>query len=76
MKLGFSNNLFGIVNVIQEKCHHVYDSALAKIQGKVDVPIPVLIEALKDEEGEIRWYAAWALSRIGAEAKLAADALI
>lgn len=76
MKLGFSNNLFCIVNLIKEKCHHLYDRALSSIQGKVEVPIPVLIEALKDDQGEVRWYAAWALSRIGPEAKLAVQDLI
>lgn len=76
MKLGISGKFVIALNLIREKCHHLYGSALSSIERKVDVPIPVLIEALKDDEGEIRWYAAWALSRIGSEAKLAVEALI
>jgi HEAT repeat protein len=76
MKLGISSYFVGKLNSISQKCHHLYSRALSRFQEKVEVPIPVLIEALKDEEGEIRWYAAWALSRIGSEAKLAVEPLI
>ena len=48
----------------------------ARINWKATVSVPVLIEAVKDESEQVRWHAAWVLSKIGSEAKAAVPALI
>lgn len=56
--------------------HQLEASLWARINWKNNFPVPVLIEALQAEESEVRWHAAWVLSQIGSEAKIAVPALI
>jgi|SRR4028118_638087 FOG: HEAT repeat len=48
----------------------------ARIAWKAHYQVIDLIQALKDERGEVRYIAAWMLSKIGCEAKIAVPALI
>ncbi len=50
--------------------------ALEKIDSKAKAAVPALIEALKDEDYEVRWRATQALGQIGRDAKAAVPALI
>lgn len=56
--------------------HQMEASLWARINWKNNFPVPVLIEALQAEESEVRWHAAWVLSQIGNEAKVAVPTLI
>ena len=51
-------------------------SVWARIGWKAHYQVTDLIQALKDERGEVRYVAAWMLSKIGCEAKIAIPALI
>lgn len=48
----------------------------ARITWKAHCHVPDLIKDLKDEQGEVRYLAAWTLSKMGSEAKIAVPALI
>jgi HEAT repeat protein len=48
----------------------------ARIGWQAHYQVTDLIQALKDERGEVRYVAAWMLSKIGCEAKIAVPALI
>lgn len=76
MQLTSNSKLLDFLTFIGEGFSHISTGVLSRIQGRIDTPVSVLVESLKDEEGEIRWYAAWALSRMGSEARVAIPALI
>jgi hypothetical protein len=75
-KLGFSRKVVKSLSLNGGDFRPLRDKIWARMNWKVQYPVPVLIEALKDEEKEVRWHAAWVLSRIGSEAKDAVPALI
>lgn len=47
-----------------------------RIHWKEDYSLSVVLEALKDEEGQVRCHAAWVLSKIGCKSKAAVPALV
>jgi HEAT repeat protein len=56
--------------------HCLKISLRPRIKWEDKFAVSVLIEALKDDEGEVRWHAAWVLSKIPSQAKDAVPALI
>jgi HEAT repeat protein len=77
MELRLTNTKsFNFSALLKTAFRRIASSRWANIEQKVESSVPVLIEALKDEEDEVRWYSAWVLSRIGSDAKLAVPALI
>jgi HEAT repeat protein len=77
MELHLTNTKsFNFLALLKTAFRRIASSSWANLERKVELSVPVLIEALKDEEDEVRWYSAWVLSRIGSEAKLAVPALI
>lgn len=71
-----STKNFNFLALLKTAFRRIASSSWANLDRKVEWSVPVLIEALKDEEDEVRWYSAWVLSRIGSEAKIAVPALI
>jgi GT2 family glycosyltransferase len=67
---------FELLSIISKIFQEISNGIWERVNWKVKFSAPVTIEALKDEEGEVRWYAAWVLSKIGCEAKVAVSALI
>jgi hypothetical protein len=75
-ELGFSSKMSNILTLISAAFPCIYARVEARIDWKAYVSVPVIIEALTDENGEVRWHAAWVLSRIRCDAKVAVPALI
>jgi HEAT repeat protein len=75
-EIGFSRKIVDLLAFSSAAFRRIEASIWARIDWKTNFPVPVLIEALKAEESEVRWHAAWVLSQIGDEAKIAVPALI
>lgn len=71
MLRGYTNEAHGQVDIDYELV-----GVLRDIAGSAEVAVPVLVEALRDEDEKMREEAARALSKIGPEAKEAVPALI
>jgi hypothetical protein len=71
-----NSKTFNLLALIKAAFIHIAPSRQANLDRKAGLSVTFLIEALKDEEDEVRWYSAWVLSRMGSEVKLAIPALI
>ena len=73
-----NNTLFvnNASNAVVSLFNRLRSGILARITWKAHCHVPDLIKDLKDEQGEVRYLAAWMLSKMGSEAKIAAPALI
>lgn len=76
MALCLDNKVLNFFVATREGVHRLAGSIFSLIDRKIEIPVPDLIEALQDEESQVRWYAAWALTKMGLEAKAAVPALI
>jgi HEAT repeat protein len=62
--------------IIVDLCNCLGTYAWTRINWKARCDIPTVIEALKDEREEVRYVAAWMLSKLDVEPKIAVPALI
>jgi HEAT repeat protein len=68
--------IINLLNLDKAVLHGLKISLRPRIKREEQFAVSVLIENLKDEEGEVRWHAAWVLSKIASQAKDAVPALI
>jgi len=68
--------VINLLNLDKAVLHCLKISLRPRIKREEQFAVSVLIENLKDEEGEVRWHAAWVLSKIASQAKDAVPALI
>lgn len=71
-----SNKFFRFLTLVQDGFHTFSIQVRKRIYWKEEYPLPVVLEALKDEEGQVRCHAAWILSQIVPKSHVAVPALI
>jgi HEAT repeat protein len=65
-----------VTRTLVDLCNCLGTYGWTRINWKTQCHIPTVIEALKDEREEVRYVAAWMLSKLDVEAKIAVPALI
>ncbi len=71
-----SNKIASFITLVQEGFHTFSIQVRKRIYWKEEYPLPIVLEALKDEEGQVRCHAAWILSKIVPKSNIAVPALI
>ena len=65
-----------VTRTLVDLCNCLGTYGWTRINWKAQCDIPTVVEALKDEREEVRYVAAWMLSKLDVEAKIAVPALI
>ncbi len=77
MELQLTNTKsFNFLALVKTAFRRIASSSWANLDRKVEWSVPVLIEALKDEQGEIRYLAAKTLESIDSEVEIPVSVLI
>ena len=71
-----STKNFNFLALLKTAFRRIASSSWANLERKVELSVPVLIEALKDEQGEIRYLAAKTLESIDSEVEIPVSVLI
>lgn len=72
----FSHKITSFITLVQEGLHTFSRQVRKRICWQEEYPLPVVLQALNDEEGQVRCHAAWILSKIVPKSNVAVPALI